>query len=142
MIDLSNKSSNSHKAGGTVMKSKYKKIKYTNTGIKAPVVTLLRSNLYIDRSDMIELKYPEIEITIRRVSRKTMYTRAQSQISIREDKYSRSFFVYDTINDAKVVCENLYLIIKKPELDFRITSTEYNTIYEYMKGVLHNAKDS
>lgn len=124
------------------MKSKYKKIKYTNTGIKAPVVTLLRSNLYIDRSDMIELKYPEIEITIRRVSRKTMYTRAQSQISIRKDKYSKSFFVYDTINDARVVCENFYLIIKKPELDFRMTTSEYDSIYEYMKGVVYNAKES
>lgn len=124
------------------MKSKYKKLKYTNTGVKAPVVTLLRSNLYIDRSDMIELKYPEIEITIRRVSRKSMYTRAQSQISIREDKYSRSFFVYDTINDARVVCENLYLIIKKPELDWRINSRDYDDIYEHMKEVLYNAKES
>lgn len=124
------------------MKSKYTKIKYTNTGIKAPVVTLLRSNLYIDRSDIIVLKYPEIEITIRRVLRKTMYTRAQSQISIREDKYSRSFFVYDTINDAKVVCENLYLIIKKPELDFCINTRDYDSIYEYMKGVMYNAKES
>ena len=118
------------------MKSKYKKIKYTNTGIKAPVITLLRSSLYIDRSDMIDLKFPEIEITIRRVSRKTMYTRAQSQISIRKDKNSISFFVYDTINDARIVCENLYLIIKKPELDFRIATREYDCIYEYMKGVL------
>lgn len=124
------------------MKSKYKKLKYTNTGVKAPVVTLLRSHLYIDRSDMIELKYPEIVITIRRVSRKTMYTRAQSQISIREDKYSISFFVYDNINDARVVCENLYLIIKKPELDWRINSRDYDDIYEHMKEVLYNAKES
>lgn len=124
------------------MKSKYKKLKYTNTGVKAPVVTLLRSNLYINRSDMIELKYPEIEITIRRVSRKTMYTCAQSQISIREDKYSISFFVYDTINDARVVCENLYLIIKKPELDWRINSRDYDDLYEHMKEVLYNAKES
>nr|DAI81702.1 MAG TPA: hypothetical protein [Caudoviricetes sp.] len=124
------------------MKSKYKKIKYTNTGIKAPVVTLLRSNLYIDRSDMIELKYPEIEITIRRVSRKTIYTRAQSQISIREDKYSRSFFVYDTINDARIMCENLYLIIKKPELVTYVKFGEYKMIYNYMRGVLLHAKES
>lgn len=124
------------------MMSKYTKIKYTNTGVKAPVITLLRSSLYIDRSDMIDLKYPEIEITIRRVSRKTMYTRAQSQISIRKDKYSRSFFVYDTINDARIFCENLYLIIKKPELDFRIATREYDSIYEYMKGVLYNAEES
>jgi hypothetical protein len=124
------------------VKSKYKKIKYTNTGIKAPVVTLLRSNLYIDRSDMIELKYPEIEITIRRVSRKTIYTRAQSQISIREDKYSRSFFVYDTINDARIMCENLYLIIKKPELVTYVKFGEYKMIYNYMRGVLLHAKES
>ena len=124
------------------MKSKYTKIKYTNTGVKAPVVTLLRSNLYIDRSDMIELKYQEIEITIRRVSRKTMYTRAQSQISIRKDNHSRSFFAYDTINDARVICENLYLIIKKPELDFRIQSKDYDPIYDYMKVVIYNAKES
>lgn len=124
------------------MKSKYKKLKYTNTGVKAPAVTLLRSNLYIDRSDMIELKYPEIEITIRRVSRKTMYTRAQSQISIRKDKYSISFFVYDTINDARIVCENIYLIIKKPELDWRIISRDYDDLYEHMKEVLYNAKES
>lgn len=124
------------------MKSKYTKIKYTNTGVKAPVVTLMKSNLGLDRSDMIELNYPEMRVTIRRVSRKTMYTRAQSQISIREDKYSRSFFVYDTINDARVVCENLYLIIKKPELDWRINSRDYDNLYEHMKEVLYNAKES
>lgn len=124
------------------MKLKYKKLKYTNTGIKAPLVTLLRSNLYIDRSDMINLKYPEIEITIRRVSRKTMYTRAQSQISIRKDKYSRLFFVYDIINDARVVCENLYLIIKKPELVWQINTRDYDDLYKYMKEVLYNAKES
>lgn len=124
------------------MKSKYKKIKYTNTGVKAPVVTCIKSNPNLSRSDMIELNYSEIKIIIKRVSRKTMYNRAESLIGIMYDHFTNSFFVHDTINDAKVVCENLYLIIKKPELDFRITSKEYNAIYEYMKEVLHNAKES
>lgn len=124
------------------MKYKYTKIKYTNTGVKAPVVTCIKSGPYLSRSDMIELNYPEIEITIRRVSRKTMYTRAQSQISIRKDKYSNSFFVYDTINDARVVCQNLYLMIKKPELNWVIDSRDYDDLYEYMKEVLYNAKES
>lgn len=124
------------------MKSKYTKIKYTNSGIKAPVVTLMKSNNDLDRSDMIELRYPELIITINRVARKTMYNRAKSQINIEADHFIASFHVYDTINDARVVCENLYLIIKKPELDFRITTRDYDSIYEYMKGVLYNAKKS
>lgn len=124
------------------MKSKYTKIKYTNSGVKAPVVTLMKSNNDLDRSDMIELRYPELIITINRVARKTMYNRAKSQINIEADHFIASFHVYDTINDARVVCENLYLIIKKPELDFRITTRDYDSIYEYMKGVLYNAKKS
>lgn len=124
------------------MKSKYTKIKYTNTGVKAPVVTLMKSNLGLGRSDMIELNYPEMRITIRRVARKTMYNRAKSLIAVGADHFIASFYVHDTINDARVVCENLYLIIKKPELDFRITTREYDSIYEYMKGVLYNAKES
>lgn len=124
------------------MKSKYTKIKYTNSGVKAPVVTLMKSNKDIERSDMIELRFPELIITIMRVSRKTMYSRAKSQINIEVDHFIASFHVYDTINDARIVCENLYLIIKKPELDFRITTRDYDNIYEYMKGVLYNAKES
>lgn len=124
------------------MKSKYTKIKYTNSGVKAPVATLMKSNKDIERSDMIELRYPELIITIMRVSRKTMYSRAKSQINIEADHFIASFHVYDTINDARIVCENLYLIIKKPELDFRITTRDYDNIYEYMKGVLYNAKES
>lgn len=124
------------------MKSKYTKIKYTNTGVKAPVVTLVKSRPNIDRSDMIELKYPEIKVTIKRISRKTMYTRAQSVIGVMKDNFIVSYFVYDTINDARIVCENLYLIIKKPELDFSINSRDYDNLFEYMKVVLNNAEES
>ena len=124
------------------MKSKYKKLKYTNSGVKAPVETLMKSNKDLDRSDMIELRYPELIITIMRVSRKTMYSRAKSQINIEVDHFIASFYVYDTINDARVVCENLYLIIIKPELDFRINTRDYDNIYEYMKVVMYHAKKS
>lgn len=124
------------------MKSKYKKIKYTNTGVKAPVVTCIKSNPNLSRSDMIELNCPEMRITIRRVARKTMYNRATSLIAVDADHFIALFYIHDTINDARVVCENLYLIIKKPELDFRITTREYDSIYEYMKGVVYNAKES
>lgn len=124
------------------MKSKYAKLKYTNTGVKAPVVTLMKSNPDLDRSDMIELNYPEMRITIRRLARKTMYNRAKSLIGVMKDDFIVSYFVYDTINDARVVCENLYLIIKKPELDFRTRSRDYDSIYEYMKVILYNAKES
>lgn len=124
------------------MKSKYTKIKYTNTGVKAPVVNLMKSNPDLYRSDMIELKYPEIRIIIRRLVRKTMYNRAKSEINIEADHFIASFFAYDTINDARVVCENLYLIIKKPELDFRINTRDFGELYEYMKAVIYNAKES
>lgn len=124
------------------MKSKYKKIKYTNTGVKAPVVTFAKSSPDLNRSDMIELKYSEIKIIIKRVTRKTMYNRAKSLIGLMKDNFIASYFVHDTINDARVVCENLYLIIKKPELDYRITTREYDSIYEYIKGVIYNAKES
>lgn len=124
------------------MKSKYTKLKYTNTGVKAPVVTLIKSSTELSRSDMIELKYPEMILTIRRLLRKTMYNRAKSLITVESDHFIDSFYVYDTINDARVMCENFYLIVKKPELEFRITTREYDSIYEYMKGVLYNAKES
>lgn len=124
------------------MKSKYTKLKYTNTGVKAPVVTLMKSNKDLDRSDMIELRYEELVITIKRMSRKTMYTRAKSLINIESEGFIIAFLVCDTINDARIVCENLYLIIKKPELDFRISTRDYDNIYEYMKGVLYNAEES
>lgn len=124
------------------MKSKYKKIKYTNTRVKAPVVTLMKSSTEVSRSDTIELKYPEMILTIRRLLRKTMYNRAKSLVTVESDHFIASFHVYDNINDARVLCENLYLIIKKPELDFRITAREYDSIYEYMKGVVYNAKES
>lgn len=124
------------------MKSKYTKIKYTNTGVKAPVVFLAKSSPDLTRSDIIGLEYTEIKIIIERISRKTMYNRAESEITIRKDGYSAVFFVHDTINDARIVCENLYLIIKKPELDFHIYSRDYDNLYEYMKEVLYNAKES
>lgn len=124
------------------MKSKYTKIKYTNTGVKAPVVFLAKSNPDLIRSDITGLEYPEMRITIRRVAKKTMYNRAESQINIKENHFIASFFVHDTINDARIVCENLYLIIKKPELDFFITTREYDSIYEYMKEVIYNAEES
>ena len=124
------------------MKSKYTKIKYTNTGVKAPIVSLAKSSPDLTRSDIIVLDYPEIRVIIERISKKTMYNRAESEITIRKDGYSAVFFVHDTINDARVVFENLYLIIKKPELDFRIHSRDYDNLYEYMKEVLYNAKES
>lgn len=124
------------------MKSIYKKIKYTNTGVKAPVVTLIKSSTELSRSDTIELKFPEMVLTIRRLLKKTMYNRAKSLITVESDHFIASFYVHDTINDARVVCENLYLIIKKPELDFCMTTREYDSIYEYMKGVVYNAKES
>lgn len=124
------------------MKSKYEKLKYTNTGVKAPVVTLIKSNPDLERSDTIELNYPEIKIIIKRVARKTMYNRAKSLIGIMKDNFIASYFVYDTINDARVVCENLYLTIKKPELDYRINTRDYDNLYEYMKVVMYNAKES
>ena len=71
-----------------------------------------------------------------------MYNRAESKITIRKDDYSAVFFVHDTINDARVVFENLYLIIKKSELDFYIHSRDYDNLYEYMKEVLYDAKES
>lgn len=126
------------------MKSKYQKIKYTNTGVKAPVVTCMKLSPELSRANIIELEYKEMIITIKRLTRKTMYTRSSSKIFIQSNDTDESYMaiVYDTINDARIVCENLYLIIKKPELDFRITTRDYDNIYEYMKGVLYNAKES
>lgn len=127
------------------MKSKYTKIKYTNTGVKAPVVTCMKSSPELNRSNIIELEYDdEMIITIKRLSRKTMYNRASSKIFIQSNDSDKSYveIVHDTINDARVVCENLYLIIKKPELDWRINSRDYDYLYEHMKEVLYNAKES
>lgn len=124
------------------MKSKYKKLKYTNTGVKAPVVNLMKSSSDLGRSDMIELHYPEIKIIIKRVARKTMYNRAKSRISVCKDGKVNDFYVSDIINDARIVCENLYLIIKKPDLVTYVKFGEYKMIYNDMKGVLSHAKES
>lgn len=126
------------------MKLKYTKIKYTNTGVKAPLVTYMKLSPELSRASIIELEYEEMIITIKRLTRKTMYTRSSSKIFIQSNDTDESYaaIVYDTINDARIVCENLYLIIKKPELDFRITTRDYDNIYEYMKGVLYNAEES
>lgn len=123
------------------MKSKYKKIKYTNTGVKAPVVTNMKSSSDLDRSDMIELNYPEITLSIRRLLRKTMYNRAVSLITVETDCFKDSFPVHDTINDARVVCENLYIAIKKPEIPYYV-DTKFKELYLYMREMLHNAKES
>ena len=71
-----------------------------------------------------------------------MYNRAESLIGIMYDNFTNSFFVHDTINDAKVVCENLYLIIKKPELVTYVKFGEYKMIYNDMRGILLHAKES
>lgn len=94
------------------MKSKYKKLKYTNTGVKAPVVTLMKSSPDLDRSDIIKLNFSEMNVSIIRVSRKTMYSRAQSMISVCKDGNCSVFYIYDTINDVKVIVENFYLYQK------------------------------
>lgn len=96
------------------MKSKYTKIKYTNTGVKSPVVTLMKSKSDLDRTDMIELRYPDIIIVISRVLRKTMYNKAESRIEIRRKNNTLCALVRvkDTINDAKIMVENYYIFAK------------------------------
>lgn len=96
------------------MKSKYTKIKYTNTGVKSPVVTLMKSKSDLDRTDMIELRYSDIIIVISRVLRKTMYNKAESRIEIRRKNNTLCALVRvkDTINDAKIMVENYYIFAK------------------------------
>lgn len=96
------------------MKSKYTKIKYTNTGVKSPVVTLMKSKPDLDRTDMIELKYSDIIIVISRILRKTMYNKAESRIEIRRKNNTLCALVRvkDTINDAKIMVENYYIFVK------------------------------
>ena len=96
------------------MKSKYTKIKYTNTGVKSPVVTLMKSKSYLDRSDMIELRYSDMIIVISRILRKTMYNKAESRIEIRRKNNTLCALVRvkDTINDAKIMVENYYIFAK------------------------------
>lgn len=96
------------------MKSKYTKIKYTNTGVKAPLVTLMKSKSDLDRADMIELRYSDIIIVISRILRKTMYNKAESRIEIRRKNNTLCAIVRvkDTINDAKIMVENYYIFVK------------------------------
>lgn len=96
------------------MKSKYTKIKYTNTGVKAPLVTLMKSKSDLDRTDMIELRYSDIIIVISRILRKTMYNKAESRIEIRRKNNTLCALVRvkDTINDAKIMIENYYIFAK------------------------------
>lgn len=96
------------------MKSKYTKIKYTNTGVKSPVVTLMKSKSDLDRTDIIELRYSDIIIVISRVLRKTMYNKAESRIEIRRKNNTLCALVRvkDTINDAKIMVENYYIFAK------------------------------
>ena len=143
------------------MKSKYTKIKYTNTGVKAPVVTLMKSKSDLDRTDMIELRYSDIIIVISRILRKTMYNKAESRIEIRKNNNNlRSLVrVKDTVNDAKIMCENYYIFAKLyiymsenifTDEDYRryedwskILSDSFNhTLYAEIMGVLKYAKES
>lgn len=96
------------------MKSKYTKIKYTNTGVNAPLVSLMKSKSDLDRTDMIELRYPDIIIVISRILRKTMYNKAESRIEIRRKNNTLCALVRvkDTINDAKIMVENYYIFAK------------------------------
>lgn len=144
------------------MKSKYKKIKYTNTGVKSPVVTLMKSKPDLDRTDMIELRYSDIIIVISRILRKTMYNKAESRIEIRRKNNTLCALVRvkDTINDAKIMVENYYIFAKLyiylseqkyiSDKEYRYYE-EWNKIlcdrfnhklYDEIMGVLKYAKES
>ena len=144
------------------MKSKYTKIKYTNTGVKSPVVTLMKSKSDLDRADMIELRYSDIIIVISRVLRKTMYNKAESRIEIRRKSNTLCAIVRvkDTINDARIMVENYYIFVKLyiylnekkyiSDKEYRYYE-EWNKIvydrfnyklYDEIMGVLKYAKES
>lgn len=144
------------------MKSKYTKIKYTNTGVKSPVVTLMKSKSDLDRTDIIELRYSDIIIVISRVLRKTMYNKAESRIEIRRKNNTLCALVRvkDTINDAKIMVENYYIFAKlyiyMNEQKY-ISDKEYryyeewskmlcdrfnHKLYDEIMGVLKYAKES
>lgn len=144
------------------MKSKYTKIKYTNTGVKSPIVTLMKSKSDLDRTDMIELRYSDIIIVISRILRKTMYNKAESRIEIRRKNNTLCALVRvkDTINDAKIMVENYYIFAKLyiylSEQKY-ISDKEYryyeewikilcdrfnNKLYDEIMGVLKYAKKS
>lgn len=143
------------------MNSKYTKIKYTNTGVKAPVVTLMKSKSDLDRADMIELRYSDIIIVISRILRKTMYNKAESRIEIRRKNNTLCALVRvkDTINDAKIMVENYYIFAKLYIYlsEKNITDKEYryyeewnkivydrfnHKLYSEIMGVLKYAKES
>lgn len=143
------------------MKSKYKKIKYTNTGVKAPVVTLMKSKSNLDRTDMIELRYSDIIIVISRILRKTMYNKAESRIEIRRKNNTLCALVRvkDTINDAKILSENYYIFAKLyiylsekeisdkeyryyEEWDKIVHDGFHHKLYNEIMGVLKYAKES
>lgn len=143
------------------MNSKYTKIKYTNTGVKAPVVTLMKSKSDLDRTDMIELRYSDIIIVISRVLRKTMYNKAESRIEIRRKNNTLCALVRvkDTINDAKIMVENYYIFAKLYIYlsEKNISDKEYryyeewskivydrfnHKLYDEIMGVLKYAKES
>ena len=144
------------------MKSKYTKIKYTNTGVKAPVVSLMKSKSDLDRTDMIELRYSDIIIVISRVLRKTMYNKAESRIEIRRKSNTLCALVRvkDTINDAKIMVENYYIFAKLyiylsekkyiSDKEYRyyeewskILCDRFNhKLYDEIMGVLKYAKES
>lgn len=124
------------------MKSKYTKIKYTNTGVKAPVVTLCKSNSDLGRSDMIELKYPEMSFLIQRVLRKTMYNKPESRIEIRSkrNRILSIVRVKDTINDVKILCENYYIFAKLYIYLYEndISNEDYEKYVEWDKIISYN----
>lgn len=144
------------------MKSKYTKIKYTNTGVKSPVVTLMKSKSDLDRTDMIELRYSDIIIVISRILRKTMYNKAESRIEIRRKNNTLCALVRvkDTINDAKIMVENYYIFAKLYiylSEQKNISDKEYkyyekwskilcdrfnHKLYDEIMGVLKYAKES
>lgn len=120
------------------MNSKYAKIKYTNTGVKAPLVTFMKSKSDLVRTDMIELRYSDIIIVISRILRKTMYNKAESRIEIRRKNNTLCALVRvkETINDAKIMVENYYIFAKLylylSEIKY-ISDKEYRYYEEWSK---------
>lgn len=127
------------------MSYKIKKIKYTNTGVKAPVITGLKTKERLDRADMLRLSFDEMVIVIERLSKKTMYTVAKSKICVipknsliyHSDDLMRPIIIRNTVGETSIIVQNLYIIAKMIDKAREISEETWRVFYESFNESLY-----
>lgn len=127
------------------MKSKYTKIKYTNTGVKAPVITKLKTKESLYRSDVLRLSFEEMTILIERKEKKTMYTVAKSTVCVLPRKpciydskcLMKPFIIMATVGESSIIVQNMYIVAKMIDKANDINEETWRLFYDSYEESLY-----